>query len=120
MARRCIYLDLFIMGMNLGQPLSLFQTACVMCREHGDLRRGGRLFSMCLEKTRRHTFHEGRRRGAKRIQIAGDFNIELGLLCTGDEEDENLFAMYGRNVGKDLGRSLRCQANDVVRMCFLG
>ena len=36
-----------------------------------------------------------RRCGAKRFYIAGDFNIELGLLCTGIEEDEELCGMYG-------------------------
>ena len=40
-------------------------------------------------------------KGAKRFYIAGDSNIELGLLCTGDDEDEELYDMYGRNVGKD-------------------
>ena len=38
---------------------------------------------------------DGRRRGAKRFYIAGDFNIELGLLCPGNEEDEELCGMYG-------------------------
>ena len=37
---------------------------------------------------------EGRRSGATRFYIAGDF-IELGLLCTGNEEDEDLSDMYG-------------------------
>ena len=34
-------------------------------------------------------------KGAKRFYIAGDSNIELGLLCTGDDEDEELYDMYG-------------------------
>ena len=38
---------------------------------------------------------DGRRCGAKRFYIAGDFNIELGLLCAGTEEDEEFCGMYG-------------------------
>ena len=38
---------------------------------------------------------DGRRCGAKRVYIAGDFNTELGLLCAGIEEDEELCGMFG-------------------------
>ena len=31
----------------------------------------------------------------KRFYIAGDFNIELGLLCADDDEDEEIYDMYG-------------------------
>ena len=50
---------------------------------------------------------DGRRCGAKRFYIAGDFNIELGLLCAGNEEDEELCGMYGplcwQGYGTDTG-----------------
>ena len=45
----------------------------------------------------------GRRNGAKRFYIACDFNIELGLLCTGNEEDEELSAMYGSQCWQGYG-----------------
>ena len=40
---------------------------------------------------------EGRRAGAKFffLKKKGDLNIELGLLCTGDEDAEDLREMYG-------------------------
>ena len=40
--QKCMYLDFLFMKTYLGSPLSLFRTACVMYREHGDLRRGAR------------------------------------------------------------------------------
>ena len=39
--------------------------------------------------------HDGRREGAKRFYIAGVFNIEFGMLCTGEDEDEELCDKYG-------------------------
>ena len=40
---------------------------------------------------------EGRRAGAKTFYIAGDLNVELGLLCTDDDDDDvkELNEMYG-------------------------
>ena len=38
---------------------------------------------------------EGRRAGAESCHIAGDLNIELELLCIGDDEDQELREMYG-------------------------
>ena len=38
---------------------------------------------------------DGRKNRATHFFIAGDFNIELGLLCTGDETDEELGELYG-------------------------
>ena len=38
---------------------------------------------------------DGRQEGAKRFYIAGDSNIELGLRCTGDDEDEEQYDVYG-------------------------
>ena len=38
---------------------------------------------------------EGRRAGAKTFYIAGDLNVELGLLCTGDDDVEELTELYG-------------------------
>ena len=42
---------------------------------------------------------EGRQRGVRRFFVAGDLNIELGLLCTGDEEDEELIDMKDHSAG---------------------
>ena len=38
---------------------------------------------------------EGRRTGAEDFNITRDLNIELGLLCTGDADVEELREMYG-------------------------
>ena len=46
---------------------------------------------------------DGRRCGAKRFYIAVDFDIELGLLCTGIEEDEELCGMYGPHCWQGYG-----------------
>ena len=40
-------------------------------------------------------WQEGRRAGAESCHIAGDLNIELELLCIGDDEDQKLHEMYG-------------------------
>ena len=39
---------------------------------------------------------EGRRTGAKTNSVASVQNFELGLLCTGDEDDQELREMYGQ------------------------
>ena len=46
---------------------------------------------------------DGRRCGAKRFYIAGDFNNELKLLCTSNEEDEELCGMYGPHCWQKYG-----------------
>ena len=50
---------------------------------------------------------EGRHFGARRF-VAADLNVELGLLCTGDEEDSELGELYGplcwRGFEADPGR----------------
>ena len=33
---------------------------------------------------------EGRKGGARNFHIAGDINVELGLMCTNDNEEEEL------------------------------
>ena len=42
-----------------------------------------------------NVLHEGCWEGAKCFFIAGFFNIELGLLCTVQDEDEEMQGMYG-------------------------
>ena len=38
---------------------------------------------------------EGRRAGAKDFHITSDFNVEVGLLCTEDDDNDELNEMYG-------------------------
>ena len=38
---------------------------------------------------------EGRRAGARSVYIADDLNVELGLLCTDDDDAEEISEMYG-------------------------
>ena len=38
---------------------------------------------------------EGRKGGAKGLYITGDFNEELGLMCTDESDEEELTKMYG-------------------------
>ena len=38
---------------------------------------------------------EGRRAGAKDFHINSDINVELGLLCTGDDDNDELNEMFG-------------------------
>ena len=38
---------------------------------------------------------EGRRRGAKDLHITGDLNVELGMMCTDEQDIEKLNEMYG-------------------------
>ena len=38
---------------------------------------------------------EGREGGAKNFYIAGDINVELGLMCTNENEEEELTKLYG-------------------------
>ena len=49
---------------------------------------GGNIFATKI-------LQDGRRAGAKNFYIAGDLNMELALLCAGDEEDQELREMYG-------------------------
>ena len=38
---------------------------------------------------------EGHQGGARDFYITGDFNVELGLLCTDENDEEELTKMYG-------------------------
>ena len=38
---------------------------------------------------------EGRKGGARDFHITGDFNVELGLMCTDENDSEELTNMYG-------------------------
>ena len=38
---------------------------------------------------------EGRRGGAREFYIAGDLNVKLGLMCTDEDDIEELNEMYG-------------------------
>ena len=60
--------------------------------------------------------HEGRQAGARRFYIAGDLNIELGLLCTGDDDVGELSELYGpqcwQRCDVDLGGFKKFMWND--------
>ena len=59
--------------------------------------------------------HEGRQAVAKRFYIAGDLDIELGLLCTVDYDVEELSDMYGPQCWQDCDADPRNFKIDVVR-----
>ena len=40
-------------------------------------------------------FREGRRGGARSFYSTGDFNVELGLMCKNEKDNEELTKMYG-------------------------
>ena len=50
---------------------------------------------------------EGRKGGARDFYITSDFNVELGLMCTGENDEEELTKLYGplcwQGYDKDLG-----------------
>ena len=57
---------------------------------------------------------KGRRAGAKDFHITVDFNVELGLLCTDDEDNEERNQMYGLVLARMGKRAGRIQKADVV------
>ena len=50
----------------------------------------------------KNNLREGRQCGARRFFVVGDFNIGLGLLCTGDAEDDSDHSV-GKNYDADPG-----------------
>ena len=44
---------------------------------------------------------EGRRAGGKDFYITVGFNVELGLMCTDEDDYDELNEIYGSYVGKD-------------------
>ena len=54
---------------------------------------------------------EGRKGGAKNFYIAGDINVELGLMCTDENGEEELTKLYGplcwQLYDKDFGGFLK-------------
>ena len=40
-------------------------------------------------------FSANRKGGARDFYITGDFNVELGLMCTDENDEEELTKMYG-------------------------
>ena len=47
-----------------------------------------------FKKKGTNVLRDGRRPGAKEFDITGDFNVEPGLLCTDEDDNEELSEMY--------------------------
>ena len=52
------------------------------------------LYETCVSSVHR-VLREGRRGGAKKFYITGDLNVELGMICTGENDIEELNEIYG-------------------------
>ena len=53
-----------------------------------------RMYEDCISSVVR-VLREGRRDGARDFYITGDLNVELGLMCTNEKDNEELTKMYG-------------------------
>ena len=52
------------------------------------------MYEDCISSVTK-ALREGRRGGAKDFYSTGDFNVELGLMCTDEKDEEELTKMYG-------------------------
>ena len=72
-------------------------------------------YDVCISSVVK-VLQEGRRGGTRDFCIAGDINVELGLMCTDEKDIEELTKMYGplcwQVYDKDPGGF---QENHVVR-----
>ena len=62
-----------------------FGSVLVMAVYAPDCRKDLDVYDKCVTDVTK-VLCEGRRAGAKKFHIAGGLNVELGLLCTGDDE----------------------------------
>ena len=84
----------------------LFGSVMVMSVYAPDCKKELKIYEKFVEDAKK-ILREGRREGAKSFYIAGDLNVELGLLCTGDDDVDEINEMYGplcwQNYDNDAG-----------------
>ena len=84
----------------------LFGTTMVMAVYAPDSSKSLEMYEACISSVVK-VLREGRREGAQDFYITGDLNVELGLMCTDEEDIEELKEMYGlpcwQGYDKDLG-----------------
>ena len=66
----------------------------VMTENAPDLMKSVEMYEECVSSVVK-VLREGRRGGAKNFYITGDPNVELGSLCTDENDEEELTKMYG-------------------------
>ena len=72
----------------------LFGTTMVMSAYAPDTSKSLEMYEECIGSVVKH-IREGRKGGARNFYIAGDIGVELGLMCTNENEEEELTKLYG-------------------------
>ena len=54
-----------------------------------DSKKSLKMYEECIASVVK-VLREGRKGGARNVYIAGDINVELGLMCTNENEEEEL------------------------------
>ena len=65
-------------------PVPMFE---VMSVSAPDSKKSLEMHEECIARVVK-VVHEGRKGGARNFHIAGDINVELGLMCTNENEEE--------------------------------
>ena len=85
----------------------LFGSTLVMAVYAPDSSKDVELYEACVSNVLRRVLREGRRGGAEQFYITGDPNGELEMICTDENDIEELNEMYGplcwREYDHDLG-----------------
>ena len=82
---------------------TLFGTTMVMTVYAPDSKKSLEIYEECVSSVVK-VLREGRRGGAKDFYITVDFNVELGLMCTEENDDEELTNMYGPSCWQGLDK----------------
>ena len=72
----------------------LFGTTMVMSVYAPDSKKSPEMYGECIASVV-EVLREGRKGGARNFYIAGDINVEFGLMCTNENEEEELTKLYG-------------------------
>ena len=72
----------------------LFGTTMVMAVYAPDSKKSLEMFEECISSVVK-VLREGRKGSARDFNITGDFNVELGLMCTDENDEEELTKLYG-------------------------
>ena len=72
----------------------LFRTTMVMSVYAPDSRKSLEMYEECIASVVK-VLREGRKGGVRNFYIPGDINVELGLMCTNENEEEELTKLYG-------------------------
>ena len=97
-SQRCWSLGIFEQSRDHGRfeercAAFLFGTTMVMTRYAPDSSKSSDMYEICMSSVVK-VLREGRQGGAKGFHITGHLNVEMGMMCTDENDVEELTGMH--------------------------